>query len=1305
AGTAAKFGAGGAAAAAANIDVGTAVMPNEDIAGTLAKSMLAEAAGSAAFGAGLHTAIAGLSKAFFNQKNPLFKTVFESDIPAAAQYIRTLNERVANGAEIGAENRAVLETITQTAKESGVDLDALAEGKIAPQYFAKVVRPWIQKIPYIGKMFPERMEGMRFVENKPLAGAKGEAFDAGAFRAKAAADVAASRPARREGLMLEAQTPGQREAIVASFPRTPDGDLPFHIDGSQTHFGSAKEFSEWLFAADSGARQIYDRFENLPERDTIWRDEWLPAFAVKYGAKIDGMNADGRTFSAARRAAAPRKIIDSIPDENVSDKLEAISAAEIEELSDAHLEYAARHGEEWASEEILRRAQESLNAGLEADDVWSRADAAGEKIPSPQALRESGSDLAAEMDAIYGALPDNIKKKYFSDSGGKLDETAQYLGYADENDLLDALAESARKFAEGGAPAAPKAAKTIEPNTPKRAAKAPKSAPDKSAAPKGGESLVRRIDEDRARIAKRLASTPEEIIADFYRDYDWVDKTLKDAKKSGSTGVGLQNPDRAPIRLVAYPKTGKFRVVSGANSNVLKKFDSEEQARAFLKKWILKAAEVAKVLDYAKADALGVFADKRGLSSEDAYVRDAVGEIKVDGVVMRAARNPDEVRESYRQWLEDERADAAADARQLELLQERNLEGGDEEAVFAESAGEADTKDIFNTPIEFIPVINSVVAEIENIEKNGFPTDSKSLEKKYAKYDADGNKILDLQIAKLNNKQVKYFGLDDEYVYTSMFDILDHHFNHHAELNKNIYFHLPNVIFNADKVAKGNVKDSYIFGKYLDKLHLTTNIISKENRKAVIYKNLFITSKGDKFFKNKEIIGELTPREDRPTSIQPTLRPQSNGGDGSISTLRDVNSLNLPSHNIYKSQVDFKSNIDNSKNDIYRDEAEGGKKKREVKITAKSDDPIPPDISGPRPGRFDARRLDETAHGKDYDADAADEAFADFLKNVAKTPFKRSAAEIAKLRESLAKTTEKLDPRMLELPELLSFAQNIANVNFSVVKKFRGTWLGVYWPGRKRIEIRADLFSLLGDLRRYDLAVESANKTLESAGYAPEALETLSNADRIKAINTNGLSGKYIETFQALQRRALREAKKSGTPVEAIGVAAHEIMHAIDDVRADGSRISDSGGTLAHIVGKVLPAAIRSINVLGGAELSPAMREHFRREARFAAGKRPQKKEDIKRWNEFVSKYYNERVDEFCRANGILTTDDAREELLEVIRWWQDTPVVGSYWADNPAELYAEAVSVFLLNNAKFRELAPRCYEAIMANIINRPNF
>lgn len=213
-----------------------------------------------------------------------------------------------------------------------------------------------------------------------------------------------------------------------------------------------------------------------------------------------------------------------------------------------------------------------------------------------------------------------------------------------------------------------------------------------------------------------------------------------------------------------------------------------------------------------------------------------------------------------------------------------------------------------DTPKEFKETINSIVSEIDNIKKNNLPTDTKSLEKRYAKYGNDGNRILDLKVAKLNDKQAEYFGLEDKYIYTSLFDILNHHFNHHPELNETAYFNLPKTIAEAIIVVGGSIKGSYIFGVKLDNWYVSTSFIISNSNKAVLYKNFYITNKPEKVFKKNKIIKELTSWEDWQSSIHPTSN-RSKGSASNISALQDINSVSLQSPKSSENQEKNPSNL------------------------------------------------------------------------------------------------------------------------------------------------------------------------------------------------------------------------------------------------------------------------------------------------------------------------------------------------------------------------------------------------------------
>lgn len=203
-----------------------------------------------------------------------------------------------------------------------------------------------------------------------------------------------------------------------------------------------------MLAVDSGAAAEFARLSDLPDAAKIWREEYLPAYAQKYGVRVGDVNAVVRS-SDVLDAARVRKMIDSIPDEEESLKLEAIGDADIEQLSDAHLEYAAERGQTWAADELVRRAEAENASGIDSDDVFSRLDFEGAKLPTPEAMAQKGGSLSEEMKAVYDSLPAALKKKYFIDANVKLDEVAESLGYETEAELISALSDAAGRVADG----------------------------------------------------------------------------------------------------------------------------------------------------------------------------------------------------------------------------------------------------------------------------------------------------------------------------------------------------------------------------------------------------------------------------------------------------------------------------------------------------------------------------------------------------------------------------------------------------------------------------------------------------------------------------------------------------------------------------------------------------------------------------------------------------------------------------------------------------------------------------------------
>lgn len=188
------------------------------------------------------------------------------------------------------------------------------------------------------------------------------------------------------------------------------------------------------------------------------------------------------------------------------------------------------------------------------------------------------------------------------------------------------------------------------------------------------EDYLATRDEKRG-AAGQYGWTPEQRIAKVCPNF--VDDAIKGARENGS--YHLQNADRADLRIIGYKKSNKFKIIKdGQRGSPLKTFNNEAQARDFLQRYIYAAADAAKVISYPEAAVRGIFKDARGLSAEDAYVRDAAGEVSVDGIVIRSAADPEEVRESFRQMYGDAKNHDDADKAVKEVLGKRDFESMDE---------------------------------------------------------------------------------------------------------------------------------------------------------------------------------------------------------------------------------------------------------------------------------------------------------------------------------------------------------------------------------------------------------------------------------------------------------------------------------------------------------------------------------------------------------------------------------------------------------------------------------------------------
>lgn len=368
-------------------------------------------------------------------------------------------------------------------------------------------------------------------------------------------------------------------------------------------------------------------------------------------------------------------------------------------------------------------------------------------------------------------------------------------------------------------------------------------------------------------------------------------------------------------------------------------------------------------------------------------------------------------------------------------------------------------------------------------------------------------------------------------------------------------------------------------------------------------------------------------------------------------------------------------------------------------------------MSRPKPERFNPARLNNSPR-KNFDQVEARKAFDEVwqkLGDVKKYPENYSSSDIEALEEKLRGFSEKIDARVLQLPELVKFAQSILNGKVKVVRGFKGAYLGVYKPREKNIELRADLFKLVGDCERYEIALDAARDVLKEAGFAPDIVDSRRPDQIIPAIYENALIPEYTRAFRKKLNVEYGKAKRNGSPSAAIMVAAHEIMHAVDDLRSDGSRLGvGGGGVLGAIVGEI-PRVLTSVGKIKGwgAVLSPEARKFISHCADVAAGPRPKNPRKLDQWKKYRRQFREQQLADFCKENRILTREVAIKELNDVIVWWQGLEPdskINKYF-EKPWERFAEAGAAFICNTQKFAEIAPNVYEAMLGNMRSRPAF
>lgn len=152
------------------------------------------------------------------------------------------------------------------------------------------------------------------------------------------------------------------------------------------------------------------------------------------------------------------RFFNSIPEDDITNRLEALRGADIELLSDEHLEYAAYNGEGWAEEEFNKREAERMKkyADSQTDSLLDVMAQNGIKLPTPNAIikhcKRTGLPLSGtlfgEINDLFNSLNFYQQQKYFTSRYSDIDEVANVLmsehgfPYEGSADFLSDFAEN-----------------------------------------------------------------------------------------------------------------------------------------------------------------------------------------------------------------------------------------------------------------------------------------------------------------------------------------------------------------------------------------------------------------------------------------------------------------------------------------------------------------------------------------------------------------------------------------------------------------------------------------------------------------------------------------------------------------------------------------------------------------------------------------------------------------------------------------------------------------------------------------------
>ena len=1000
------------------------------------------------------------------------------------------------------------------------------------------------------------------------------------------------------------------KTAILQAPKFTNPETPDFVFTPRDTFENVEDFSDFILTSDEVAPKIKERLKYSPNAEDIWKSDYLPIFAKKYEAKINGFNATVKPQTEYQLARKAQEVINSIPDEEQNLKLEAIAAADLRYLSNAHLEYAISLGERWAEDELQKRIEiDSQNNAFDTgdDSVFARLELNEMKLPTPS--KQKG-ELSEELDNIYSRLPNHLKAKYFSPKHWMpLDEAASMLGYEDAPQMISVMSETvpqilkrieARKqYLQNEAPIIPQ-------GIVKQAQKTQSVVPQVETpnVEDDGIEVELNVQSNGKKKAKSSSLKNQEDFS--YKVFNAPNDAVEIRKYKKAVAESGWQPEKVKKLVNKYYKKEHYNHLFENLDNVVFLSVPSTQGRNTI------PFEFAKRLasDFNGSALLGDSAFKNETNLEAKNKRSFISKLE----------NPSD----------------------FSIKNDKNfksLNGKNVVAVVDDTYTSGDT----------------VLSFDRFLRQNGItPIVSVSLGKLGNKSD-----VADEKYAKALAKKI-----------SSLTEISE-----------------DKIKSDIDIVLKGLSESLFIRA-------INESGANRSNARRVA--NLLAKRAGE--IRHAQSSRIRNDKEGRQTSGQLGHRNLQNPR-GKIGV------SGIQKHRMGIGNRGSDGNISNANQNV---------------------DNAPFVVQGvgkvdPR-GRFDDRRF---ATGTPNTASDTQDVF-DTLKEMlgANDAEDITNEQAQKIFKQIKLWGEKLDPRMLDLPELIELANEFltrpVKAKNSMPLGVLGWFKGRSIPPLRAIELRKDLFSLINATEKYRLCDAAANEVLSKIDIPTGVdLEELSLREKLSLLKTRQLFGEYgpsgIALFQeAYQKKfeALKEYKKNnGTQVDAVVVLAHEIGHLLDFL-PDGT-IRGRGNILGRIASlrEYLSSTLSAFN--GNKRITEQQRRQFRaqadREAALQMG-RPNlryyhyfkkcSKSTQEDFRKLSSEYYKQIVDDYCQKNNYIREEDIRKELMNVVAYWQNCPVeeVDKYFHQSK-ELFAESFSCFLGNPKKFAEIAPKTHEVLMARM------